>query len=94
MGGYNIIFAALFQVLTPPQLLGRTNTCIDSIITVAMPVGSLLGGLLISVLPLKIVMTLNALALVVTGLVYFLDKKIYRMDNIGEMQSIEVSEME
>lgn len=94
MGGYNIIFAALFQVMTPPQLLGRINTCLDSIITLAMPVGSLLGGLLINVLPLKFVMTLNALALVVTGLIYFSNKGIYQMANIGELQTLEVTEAE
>ncbi|MDC3424431.1 MFS transporter [Aquibacillus sp. 3ASR75-11] len=88
MGGYNIIFASLFQVMTPSNLLGRINTCVDSVITVAMPIGALLGGILIEILSLKIVMSLNAIALVITGIIYFSNKTVYNLKKIETINPV------
>ncbi|WP_298786135.1 MFS transporter [uncultured Marinococcus sp.] len=89
MGAYNIIFASLFQVLTPVHLLGRMNTTVDSVITIAMPIGALLGGIIIDVMPLRVVMALNAVALVFTSITYFVNKDIYRLDAIDQLEPIE-----
>lgn len=88
MGGYNIIFSALFQVMTPTALLGRVNTCVDSIITIAMPLGSLVGGTLLMMFPLKIVMLLNASALILTAIVYFCNKSIYGLETVTRIQPV------
>lgn len=90
MGGYNIIFSSLFQVMTPPELLGRVNTCVDSIITIAMPIGSLVGGGLLAILPLQTVMVLNASALIVTAIIYFSNKSIYGLENIAQVKPVEI----
>ncbi|MGX7417999.1 MFS transporter [Carnobacterium gallinarum] len=90
MGGYNIIFSSLFQLMTPPQLLGRINTSVNSIITIAMPIGSLLGGVLIAVLPLKVVMSFNAFALGITAIIYFLNKSIYQLEHFDKIKPIEI----
>ena len=79
MGVYNVIFAALFQVMTPKHLLGRVNTCVDSLITFAMPIGSLAGGGILAILSTTQLMLINACALLMTGVFYFFDQKIYRL---------------
>ena len=40
-GMYNVIYYSLFQAITPIELLGRVTTGIETIITIAMPFGSI-----------------------------------------------------
>lgn len=94
LGAYNVIFASLFQVMTPVKLLGRVNTCIDSLITVAMPVGAIIGGLLLKVFPLLIVMSLNPVALVITSIIYYMNKSIYNLEKIEMIKPIRVDNVE
>lgn len=85
MGVYNVIFAAVFQVMTPKHLLGRVNTCVDSLITFAMPIGSLADGGILAILSTTQLMFINALALLMTGVFYFFDQKIYRLVKIKDI---------
>ncbi|MCM3005884.1 MFS transporter [Priestia koreensis] len=87
LGGYNIIFTSLFQAMTPIKLLGRVNTSIDSVITLAMPIGALVGGIIIDIFPLKLVMLLYALALIVTGFIYFKNNNILTLGKIETIQA-------
>ena len=40
----NTVFSAFFQLFPPENMVGRVNTIIDTVITIAMPLGGFLGG--------------------------------------------------
>ncbi|MDX8046637.1 MFS transporter [Gracilibacillus sp. S3-1-1] len=86
-GAYNIIFASLFQVMTPVNLLGRVNTCVESVISFAMPIGAIIGGILIDIIPLQLVMSFNTISLVITSIIFFLNKNIYDLDKIDRIHA-------
>ncbi|MCA0969260.1 MFS transporter [Halobacillus litoralis] len=70
MGGYNVIYASFIQSMTPKHLLGRVNTTVDSVITIAMPVGALAGGVVLGFLPVRGVMLTFTAALILTSFFY------------------------
>ena len=44
IGATNILFATIGQIVIPNQYLGRINSVTRSMGTIAMPLGSLIGG--------------------------------------------------
>lgn len=88
MGGYNIIFASLFQIITPNYILGRVNTTIDSTIALAMPLGALIGGIIIELTSVRFSLSLQGIALILTALIYFSNKWIYHLGKIDEIETV------
>lgn len=70
----NIVFNSLYQTIPPVKLLGRVNATVDSIITIAMPVGNVLGGFLIEVLNINTSMIFIGLVFVLIGFYYYQNK--------------------
>ncbi|MBL1704879.1 MFS transporter, partial [Klebsiella pneumoniae] len=44
IGATNILFATISQIVIPNQYIGRINSVMRSMSTIAMPFGSLIGG--------------------------------------------------
>ena len=44
IGATNILFATISQIVIPNQYIGRINSVMRSMGTIAMPIGSLIGG--------------------------------------------------
>lgn len=51
----NMVFSAFFQLYPPSDMIGRVNTIIDTLITIAMPIGGVLGGYLLSIVSPKVI---------------------------------------
>ena len=79
-GCTNIMFASLFQSMIPSNLLGRANSAIDTAITLSMPIGSVIAGVLITFLPVNNVMILYGGVSIFSGIYYFTNKDIYLSD--------------
>ncbi|HHW6801227.1 TPA: MFS transporter [Staphylococcus aureus] len=87
MGAYNIVYSSLFQVITPNHMLGRVNTTIDSLITVAMPIGGLIGGIIINMISVNLALSLQGIALIITAFIYIFNKWIFNIDKISAIES-------
>lgn len=81
-GVFNIIFESLFQLLPPKNLLGRVNTSVDTYISLGMPIGSLIGGLILS-WNVKGVLVFTAIPFFICGL-YFLRNQNLKKLNLLE----------
>ncbi|MGV3467374.1 MAG: MFS transporter [Heyndrickxia sp.] len=92
-GAYNIIFASLFQSMSPKHLLGRINSTIDTIITLAMPLGSLIGGLLLKFMVSREILLLYGITSIIVGIIYFLDKRIFLIPKIAEENKEDTNEV-
>lgn len=82
---YNLLYESLFQMLVPEKLLGRVNTLIDSVITFAMPAGSLVGGALLVYISPKVVMLIFSAVLLITAFYYSTNKEIKELPLISEV---------
>lgn len=84
-GIYNVIFSSLFQLLTPINLLGRVNTTLESVITLAMPLGGILGGVFVTFLGSVTTMLLFGGAAVLSGIFYLLHDRISGLPLVKEV---------
>lgn len=74
-GVYNVIFGSLYQQIPPSHLLGRVNATVDSLITLGMPLGSLIGGIVLDKNP-YLVMQLLAVPTLISGYYFFHNKHL------------------
>ncbi|MGL5750631.1 MAG: MFS transporter [Paraclostridium sp.] len=91
-GMYNIIYSSLFQAITPIKFMGRITTSIDTIITIAMPLGTLFGGMILNFLPYNISMLFSAIAVIITGIFYYKSKQINQLPYIDNIERIQIIE--
>ncbi|WP_420809420.1 MFS transporter [Aquibacillus halophilus] len=71
IGMTNVMFAALLQSTIPSHLMGRVFSVLMSINTVAMPIGSLIGGTLTEFLGSQIVFGCTAIGIAVVPLYWY-----------------------
>lgn len=76
-GSTNIMFGSLFQSMIPVKFLGRANAAIDTAITLAMPLGSLIAGYMIGVINLNYILIFYGLSSIISGVYYYNTKDIY-----------------
>lgn len=88
-GMQNIIYSSLIQGITPINVLGRVSTAIDSIITVAMPFGALIGGVFKN-FPFYISLNFSAIACIFTGIFYISAIKIKSLPYIDNIERMEI----
>jgi MFS family permease len=86
-GVYNVIFASLYQFLTPHSMLGRVNTIVDSLITVAMPLGGIVGGMLVNLLSAKVSLYLFGLVGLMTALYFWFNRDIRSLGMMSDLES-------
>lgn len=81
-GMTNIMYSTFFQSQTDIHYLGRVNTIIDSLITIAMPIGAITAGIIIERLhcPPYLIMLSYGLFCIAIGIIYFFDRKMYFFD--------------
>ncbi|BDR55957.1 MFS transporter [Xylocopilactobacillus apis] len=71
----NISFMSLVQIIIPNKTLGRVTTINESLLSLMIPIGSFVGGLLITCLPVVVPQYLHAIAFIVISFVYLFLKK-------------------
>jgi predicted MFS family arabinose efflux permease len=73
-GIYNIIFSSLYQAIPPLNILGRVNTTVDSLITMAMPLGGLVAGYVLRVSSVQVVISSFGICAIIAGIFYLFQK--------------------
>lgn len=71
----NVMFISLMQKQIDHSLLGRVSTFTDSLVSLMIPFGNMLGGILLSRFYSGFVVMLYGLALVLCGLMYLMVKE-------------------
>lgn len=90
-GMYNIIYSSLFQAITPIKLMGRVTTTIETIIVIAMPLGTLFGGCILRILPYNFSMIFSAISVIITGIFYYNFNGISKLPHIDDVKKIEIA---
>ncbi|TVX88258.1 MFS transporter [Paenibacillus agilis] len=83
----NIIAMVFMQNLVPAHLLGRVMAAVGSIGAVAMPIGSLLGGIGGAVLSSAAVLMISGLLVAFVAVVWLIDPVTRRMSAVTKMDS-------
>jgi len=81
IGSANIIIGSVMQSVIPLSLIGRTNTVISSFSAITMPIGSLIGGLLVRYFESKLVLSWAAIGFLMVGLIWLFNKKLRNLPN-------------
>ncbi|WP_461226610.1 MFS transporter [Lacticaseibacillus suihuaensis] len=84
----NTLYAGLYQVLPDATLLGRVNTTVDSLITVAMPAGSLLGGWVLAGIGARWGMALLGLSLIGGAITYWLSRPVMALPKMSAVRPL------
>ncbi|WP_179134502.1 MFS transporter [Oceanobacillus timonensis] len=89
IGAINVLFTVLFQKLPEEKMLGRVNTAIESIISFAMPVGSLIGGFLTEIASPIFVLCLFGIGLIILGAFYLMNRNIQSLPSIDKVEKLQ-----
>ncbi len=81
VGAANIIIGSIMQSVIPLSIIGRINTVIASFCAIAMPLGSLAGGLLVRYHDSRLILSLSAIGYLAVGLTWLLNKKLRNLPN-------------
>lgn len=87
-GIYNIVYNGLYQSLPPINVLGRVNTSIDSLITLAMPLGGLAGGLVLKLIAPIWALSLFGVCVILVGIFYWRKKRFINLPNIEDINRL------
>ncbi|PEL15222.1 MFS transporter [Bacillus wiedmannii] len=76
IGATNILFATISQIVIPNQYIGRINSVMRSMGTIAMPLGSLIGGYAANVFSSQLIFALASIGILFISLVWLLHPKL------------------
>ena len=76
IGATNILFATISQIVIPNQYVGRINSVMRSMSTIAMPIGSLIGGYAANVFSSQLIFALASIGILFISLVWLLHPKL------------------
>ncbi|MBE7121414.1 MFS transporter [Bacillus cereus] len=85
IGATNILFATIGQIVIPNQYLGRINSVTRSIGTIAMPLGSLIGGYTANVYSSQLIFALASIGILFISLVWLLHPKLRALPKADEI---------
>lgn len=88
IGIINVMYTTLFQMLPSERLLGRVNTIVESVISIAMPLGAFIGGILLTQYSVSHVMSVFGITLVIIGIlfIFVLRKNDYDMNMLQDIE--------
>lgn len=85
IGATNILFATISQIVIPNQYLGRINSVTRSMGTIAMPIGSLIGGYTANVFSSQLIFALASIGILFISLVWLLHPKLRALPKADEI---------
>ncbi|KAB2395464.1 MULTISPECIES: MFS transporter [Bacillus cereus group] len=85
IGATNILFATISQILIPNQYIGRINSVMRSMSTIAMPFGSLIGGYAANVFSSQLIFALASIGILFISLVWLLHPKLRALPKADEI---------
>jgi predicted MFS family arabinose efflux permease len=82
-GSTNIMFASIFQHEIPIEMLGRASATIDTAITIAMPMGAIVAGVMLNYFSVQYVLILYGITAIIVGVLYRTNDEIFglKIDN-------------
>ncbi|NHA37060.1 hypothetical protein C1O33_09965 [Staphylococcus schleiferi] len=84
IGIINLSFINAFQILPPKNMLGRVATTNETLLSILIPIGALVGGILPNVFnSISINFILIAILSMAISLFYLLDKDIQRIEKLN-----------
>ncbi|HFK1545053.1 MFS transporter [Bacillus sp. SBS7] len=87
IGATNILFATISQVVIPNQYIGRINSVMRSMGTIAMPFGSLIGGYTANVFSSQLIFALASIGILFISLVWLLHPKLRALPKADEISA-------
>ncbi|MER2174781.1 MAG: MFS transporter [Carnobacterium sp.] len=81
IGSANIILGSVMQSVVPLTIIGRTNSVMSSFGAITMPIGSLVGGLLVRYFESSLVLSWAAMGFLVVGLTWLFNKRLRNLPN-------------
>lgn len=85
IGATNILFATISQIVIPNQYIGRINSVMRSMGTIAMPFGSLIGGYTANVFSSQLIFALASIGILFISLVWLLHPKLRALPRADEI---------
>ncbi|PFY96281.1 MFS transporter [Bacillus wiedmannii] len=85
IGATNILFATISQIAIPNQYLGRINSVMRSMGTIAMPLGSLIGGYAANVFSSQLIFALASIGILFISFVWLLHPKLRALPKADEI---------
>ncbi|MGN5651381.1 MFS transporter [Bacillus sp. Brlt_9] len=85
IGATNILFATISQMVIPNQYIGRINSVMRSMGTIAMPFGSLIGGYTANVFSSQLIFALASIGIFFISLVWLLHPKLRALPKADEI---------
>ncbi|USK94969.1 MFS transporter [Bacillus tropicus] len=85
IGATNILFATISQIVIPNQYIGRINSVMRSMSTIAMPIGSLIGGYTANVFSSQLIFALASIGILFISLVWLLHPKLRALPKTDEI---------
>lgn len=85
IGATNILFATISQIVIPNQYIGRINSVMRSMGTIAMPFGSLIGGYTANVYSSQLIFALASIGILFISLVWLLHPKLRSLPKADEV---------
>ncbi|HDX9641322.1 TPA: MFS transporter [Bacillus mobilis] len=85
IGATNILFATISQIVIPNQYIGRINSVMRSMGTIAMPFGSLIGGYAANVFSSQLIFALASIGILFISLVWLLHPKLRSLPKADEI---------
>jgi len=79
-GMTNVIYSTLLQRISPSQILGRVVSTVNTIVAMAMPIGSLFAGWAYGKLDTKFLMSLSGIFIIITAITYFSNSKLMNLE--------------
>ena len=88
----NIATGTLFSQIVPIELMGRTSTVFNLVVTIFIPIGQMIFGLLYDIIPSTYVILSSGLLLMVSVLCY--KKILFKVDDTSKELESSVQENE
>ncbi|AZQ47168.1 MULTISPECIES: MFS transporter [Bacillus] len=85
IGATNILFATISQIVIPNQYIGRINSVMRSMGTIAIPFGSLIGGYTANVFSSQLIFALASIGILFISLVWLLHPKLRALPKADEI---------
>ncbi|KXY61329.1 MFS transporter [Bacillus cereus] len=85
IGATNILFATISHILIPNRYIGRINSVMRSMGTIAMPFGSLIGGYAANVFSSQLIFALASIGILFISLVWLLHPKLRALPKADEI---------
>jgi len=87
IGAVNILFAGISQSIIPNGILGRVNSVMYSFSVIFMPVGSLLGGYLATLVYTKLIFTFTGFGIFCMAIVWLIHPELRKLPKTEELSA-------